>query len=348
MSFARSCVLLLVAALLGVPTAHAASIPAAKKSELQTRLNGLATKGFSGVTLIQQNGKTVFNQAFGSVRGRSVQKDDLFWIASISKTFTAAAVMRCREQGVITLEEKISHYLPNVPTDKQSITVAQLLNHTSGLPQSYVSETIADRSEAVKALLQEKLDSPPGGKFGYSNTNYELLAAIVEITTGKKFEDYVRAEILRPLSLSRTGFWFDADASHVSPTHDPLPARLKQRGWELGAGGMYSCVEDLLRWSNALRNGKILNDESRKLIFSDQVKISEGRAGFAWFHGSDSRGSEYWFTRGNDSFGPNAVIYFYPVSDITVVITSHSGDDAASDTGWSRVALREVVDVLGL
>ena len=256
--------------------------------------------------------------------------------------------MRCREQGRMKLEDKISRYLADVPPDKQLITVSQLLTHTSGLPQSYASETITDRNQAVKALLQEKLDSLPGSKFGYSNANYELLAAIVEITTGKKFEDYVSAEILRPVGLSRTGFWFDDEAKHVSPTHDPLPARLKQRGWELGAGGMYSCADDLLRWSNALRSGKILSDESRRLIFSDHVKIVEGHAGFAWFRGTDTRDTEYWFTRGNDSFGPNALIYFYPANDITVVITSHAGDDAASDTGWSRLALREVVDVLEL
>ncbi len=256
--------------------------------------------------------------------------------------------MRCREQGRMKLEEKISRYFTDVPPDKQLITVSELLMHTSGLPQSYASETVTNRDQAVKALLQEKLDSPPGSKFGYSNANYELLAAIVEIVIGRPFEEYVRAEILRPLALSHTGFWFEDEAKHVSPTREPLPARLKHRGWELGAGGMYSSADDLLRWSNALRSGQILTDESRKLIFSDHVKIVEGQAGFAWFHGTDTRGTEYWFTRGNDSFGPNALIYFYPANDITVVIATHAGDDAASDTGWSRLALREVVDVLNL
>jgi CubicO group peptidase (beta-lactamase class C family) len=313
---------------------------------LPARLNMLTEKGFSGVVLIEQNGGAVFDQAFGSVNGKRVRTTDLFWIASISKSFTAAAVLRCREHHLIKIEDSISRYFSEVPTDKRSITVSQLLDHTSGLPQSYVSETIEDRDHAVKALLQEKLVSTPGTKFGYSNANYELLAAIVEIATGRKFDEYVRAEILDPLQLRHTGFWFDGQAKRVAPTREPLPARLHRRGWELGAGGMYSSAPDLLRWSNALRTEKILTHQSTALMFSDHVRISEGHAGFAWFHGSTDKGTELWFTRGNDSFGPNALIYNYPSAHATVVITSHSGDDQASETGWSRIALRELQDIL--
>lgn len=334
-------------ALATTTAAQGPAVAAKKLAMLQTRLNLLSSKGFSGVVLIQQNDATVFQEAFGSVKGRQVQKGDLFWIASISKSFTAAAVMKCRESGLIKLDDQITRYWPDAPADKQSITISELLTHTSGLPQSYVSETIEDRDKAVRALLQEKLDSPPGTKFGYSNGNYELLAAIVEIVTGRTFEGYVRAELLRPLHLMNTGFWFDEQAKQVSATREPLPDRLKQRGWELGAGGMYSCPDDLLRWSNTSWAGKILNHESTKLMFSDHFKIAEGQTGFGWFHGSSSDGAEFWFTRGNDSFGPNALIYRYPTLATTVVITSHSGDDESSDMGWSRVALREVRDVLG-
>ena len=340
------CLLLLGAALAAAGT-PAPPIPATKLATVQARLNVLTTKGFSGVTVIQHNDATVFDKAFGSVKGRHVERNDLFWIASISKSFTAAAVMKCREQGLLKLGDKIVRYWPDAPADKQGITISELLTHTSGLPQSYVSESIVDRDQAVRALLSEKLISQPGVKFGYSNANYELLAAVVEIVSGRNFEEYVRAELLRPLNLRNTGFWLDAKAKQVSPTREPLPDRLKQRGWELGAGGMYSCADDLLRWSNALWADRVLSPESTKLIFSDQVKIVEGQAGFGWFHGNSGNGTEFWFTRGNDSFGPNALIYWYPTLHTTVVITSHAGDDESSDTGWSRIALREVVEVLG-
>jgi CubicO group peptidase (beta-lactamase class C family) len=340
-------ILLLAAALAATAGTPVPPIAAAKLATIQSHLNVLTSRGFSGVTLIQRNNATVFDEAFGSVNGRRVQKNDLFWIASISKSFTAAAVMKCREQGLIKLEDQISRYWPDAPADKQSITISELLSHTSGLPQSYVSETIEERDKAVRALLKEKLVSQPGMKFGYSNANYELLAAVVEMVSGRKFEEYVRAELLRPLRLMHTGFWFDEQARQVSSTRAPLPVRLKKRGWELGAGGMYSCADDLLRWSNALWAEKMLSHESTKLIFTDHVKITEGQAGFGWFHGSSSNGTEFWFTRGNDSFGPNALIYLYPPLRMTIVITSHSGDDESSDMGWSRVALREVLDVLG-
>jgi hypothetical protein len=109
---------------------------------------------------------------------------------------------------------------------------------------------------------------------------------------------------------------------------------------------MYSCADDLMHWSSALLSGKVVSQESTKLIFSDHVKIEEGKAGFGWFHGQTSNGTDFWFTRGNDSFGPNALIYSFQTIHTTVVITSHGGDDESSDTGWSRVALREVMDVL--
>lgn len=339
--------LFLLTTALATAAALAPPIPASRLATIHGRLTALTSRGFSGVTLIARNDVTVFDEAFGSLNGRHIQRNDLFWIASISKSFTAAAVMKCREQGLIKLDDQVTRYWPDAPADKQSITISGLLSHTSGLPQSYVSETIEDRDKAVRALLKEKLDSPPGTKFGYSNANYELLAAVVEMVSGREFEEYVRAELLRPLHLTNTGFWFDEQAKQVSSTREPLPLRLKHRGWELGAGGMYSCADDLLRWSNALWAEKILSPESTKLIFSNRVKIAEGEAGFGWFHGSGSNGTEFWFTRGNDSVGPNALIYLYPTLHTTVVITSHAGDDESSDMGWTRVALREVLDVLG-
>jgi CubicO group peptidase (beta-lactamase class C family) len=340
------CIVLLSTALATAPGTRVPAIPSAKLATVRTRLNALANKGFSGVTLIQRNNETVFDESFGSVNARRVEKSDLFWIASISKSFTAAAVMKCREKGLIKLDDPITRFWPDAPADKQSITIAELLGHTSGLPQSYVSETIEDRESAAKALLKEKLVSAPGMKFGYSNSNYELLAAAIEIVTHRRFEEFIRAELLRPLQLGNTGFWFDEQAKHVSATHEPLPARLKRRGWELGAGGMYSRADDLVHWSNALLAGKVLSHESTKLIFTDHIQIAEGKAGFGWFHGKSTKGTDFWFTRGNDSFGPNALIYSFPTLHTTVVITSHGGDDESSDTGWSRIALREVMDAL--
>lgn len=340
--------LVLVATTAATAQGTAPSIPAEQLSRLETRLESLTGKGFSGVVLIQRSTETIFDRAFGSVHGRRVQRNDLFWVASISKSFTAAAAMKCREQGRIRLDDPIARYLYKVPEDKQRITLRQLLTHTSGLPQSYVSEELADREQAVQALLREKLTAAPGEKFGYSNANYELVAAIVEIVNGRPFEEFVRTEVLRPAGLEDTGFWFDRAAREVSPTLEPLPTRLQHRGWELGAGGMYSSVEDLARWSQALWQGRVVGEESTKMIFSDQVKISEGQSGFGWFHGRSPKGTEFWFTRGNDSFGPNALIYFYPAKQITVVVTSHGGDDAVRDMGWSRVALQEVIEGLEL
>jgi len=117
----RKYIFLLTAALAVTAGTQVPPFPAEKLSAVQTRLNALTSKGFSGITLIQRNNAIVFNKAFGSVNGRQVQKNDLFWIASVSKSFTAAAVMKCREQGLIKLDDQITRYWPDAP----AITISE-------------------------------------------------------------------------------------------------------------------------------------------------------------------------------------------------------------------------------
>jgi CubicO group peptidase (beta-lactamase class C family) len=163
-------------------------------------------KGFSGVVLVMSGAKPLLYRGYGTIAGRAVRRDDRFWIASAGKQFAAAAIMRLVERGRIRLDDSLIRFFPDAPADKASITIRQLLSHTSGLGQSYASEEQPDRSSAVARMLAEPLQGPPGSGFRYSNSNVQLAAAIVEVSSGTSYADYVRRELWRPASLRSTGF----------------------------------------------------------------------------------------------------------------------------------------------
>jgi CubicO group peptidase (beta-lactamase class C family) len=135
---------------------------------------------------------------------------------------------------------------------------SQLLTSTSGLPQRYAADRIADRDEAVRAVLGDELAAPPGLRFNYSNDGYSLLAAIVEVASGTAFETYLRRELLAPTGLTSTGFWGDVRQTGVplAPTNRWVDVR---PNWGFrGATGMYSTVGDLNRWTQALLAYQVL------------------------------------------------------------------------------------------
>jgi CubicO group peptidase (beta-lactamase class C family) len=305
-------------------------------------------QGFSGAVLVAERETVLLDKGYGMAGGTRLVRSSKFWIASMGKQFTSAAVLKCQEQGRVRLTDRISKYLPAVPEEKQSITVLQLLTHSSGFPQNYVSDGITDRAQAIAAILAQPLAQPPGTAFGYSNDNYVLAASIVEIVTGRRFEDFVREELLRPAGISYTGFAATPEAHSVAPLPGPLPKRLQSRHWgSVGAGAMFSTTSDLYAWYKALVSGKVLGRASVDQLFTPYQKIQEGASGLGWFVGSTGRGTRCIFTRGNDDTGANGLIYVYPDRQVTVVVLCHAGQKH-DDASWSRAILAEIESRLRL
>lgn len=268
-----------------------------------------------------------------------------FWIASAGKQFTSAAVLKCAERGWLSLDDRISRFFPSAPSDKRAITVRELLSHTSGFGQSYASEGQIERAAAVQRMLAEPLVDTPGHKFHYSNTNYQLAVAIVEITSGKNYRDFVSTELFGPAQLHDTGFAGTPGAKAVVPARAATPHRLLEPEW--GGEGVYSTSHDLLTWYRALRDGVVLSRVSVGELFAPVVPIVEGQAALGWFIGATSKGTKRIFTRGNDDFGPNSLLYAYPSSDIVIVVLTHAGY-ASNKVSWSRAVHAEIENSLGL
>ena len=303
-------------------------------------------QGFSGVVVVAREGEVLLSKASGTAKGRSIRLNSKFWIASVGKQFVAAAIMKLIDRGDVHLDDPLGRFIPEAPKDKAAITVRQLLSHTSGFAQSYVSEEQTDRSVAVQRMLAQPLAGVPGDKFRYSNSNTQLAAAIVEIVSGMSYGKFVERNLWGPAGLQATGMAGDAGGRSVTAIDGKLPTRLQGRYW--GEQGAYSTATDLLRWYRALTRGKIVRAATAAEMFRPIVKIGEGYATQGWFRGTTARGDDFLFVRGNEDFGANALLYAYPRSHIVIVVLTHAGDVPGQDKSWSRLVQQSLEQQLNL
>ena len=331
-----------------VAAARLKSEPASEHlSTLEKRIDDTihraVNEGFSGAILVQDRGQIVLDKGYGKIQGVAMTSDTRFWLASLGKQFTAAAILKCQDKGWLTLNDPITRFISAVPQEKKGINIKQLLAHQSGLASTNVSETATNRAEAVAGILSQPLADRPGARFIYANDNYQLAAAIVEIASKSRYEDFVFTELFKPISLDNTGQIDSSRDPKVAPVKGKRPKRLSERKW--GQQGYYSTTQDLLSWYNALRAAKILSKKSVDEMFQPTVKIQEGFAALGWFLGTTDKGTPKIFDRGNEDFGANSLIYSYPETDTVVIVLTHAGNKN-EDQSWSRAVHAEIERIL--
>lgn len=323
--------------LLTAVAAHARALDRTVRSEV--------AHGFSGAVLVARGDKVLLDEGYGN----GIAKSTRFWIASSGKQFASAAILKCLENGWLTLDDPLSRFFPNAPADKRAITIRQLLSHTSGLDQTYASEGASGRDDAVARMFAHPLIDSPGAKFHYSNDNYQFAAAIVEVASGDNYQAFVTRELFRPAGLHDTGFAGSPGAKAVVAGRDAMPARLATASW--GMEGVYSTTKDLWLWYRALRSGKVLKPADAALLFTPAAPIQEGKTALGWFIGTTDKGAARIFIRGNEDWGPNSLLYAYPDSGpnsgIVIVVLTHAGD-ANGDLSWSRFIHTKLEKQLGL
>jgi CubicO group peptidase (beta-lactamase class C family) len=234
-------------------------------------------ENFNGVVLIAHNGKPIYEQTFGYAdlaTKKALTQNTPFELASVSKTFTATAVLKLDEEGRLSIDEPVKLYFPDFPYE--AITLRHLLTHRSGLPD-YVfmgNNFITDRThymsneDVVNIFVQKKapLLFFPNSRFEYSNSNYAILAAIVAKVTGMKFQVYMRDSIFAPLGMNHSYvFDYEDTVQHdYARTHDAYGNKLKDVCFDgaVGDKGVYSTAEDMLKWDNALKSGKLVSEET--------------------------------------------------------------------------------------
>jgi CubicO group peptidase (beta-lactamase class C family) len=240
---------------------------------------------FNGSALVAENGKVVYKGGFGLANMEwniPNTPDTRFRLGSITKQFTATLTMQLVEQGKIKLDAKISDYLPDYRKDVgQKVTIHQLLTHTSGIP-SYtgqpgflenVSRNPYKVDDFVKKYASGNLEFEPGSKYSYNNSGYFLLGAIIEHVTGKPYEQVLKENIFDPLGMRNTGYdHHDTIIPKRATGYSKTPngytnAAYLDMSIPYAAGSMYSTVEDLYLWDQALYTDKLLSAESKALMY---------------------------------------------------------------------------------
>jgi CubicO group peptidase (beta-lactamase class C family) len=240
---------------------------------------------FNGTALVAENGRVIYKQSFGMANmewGIPNTTDTKFRLGSITKQFTAMLTLQLVEQGKIKIDAKISDYLPDYRQDiGQKVTVHHLLTHTSGIP-SYtgqpgffenVSRNPFKVAEFVKKYTSGELEFEPGAKYSYNNSGYFLLGAIIERVTGKTYEQALKENILDPAGMKNTGYdhhdtLIQKRASGYSKTPDGYTnAAYLDMSIPYAAGSMYSTVEDLYLWDQALYTDKLVSAQLKEVMY---------------------------------------------------------------------------------
>ena len=234
-----------------------------------------AADRFSGAVLVGQGEQVLFRRAYGFADRAAkapLTPEHRFRIASLSKQFTAAAVLRLQDQGVLSVEDPVCRWVRPCPEAWRPVTLHHLLSHTSGVPDlmdrpdwSRVRWAPATPASLTAASAALPLASTPGERADYSNAAYNLLGDVVERASKQPYAARLRADVLAPLGLANTG-WDDGSVplatGYRETAEGPLPQRESNASVVFAAGGLYSTVDDLFAWSRALHGGRVVSPGS--------------------------------------------------------------------------------------
>lgn len=249
---------------------------------------------FTGNVLIAQKGKVVFAKSYGlanRANNKQVNAGTEFRIGSMSKPFTALLIMQLQEQGKLKLTDALSQYIPDYPHG-DSITITNLLNHTSGIKSvtslpAYQQDRggFKNVEDMVALFKNQPLNFAPGSLYQYSNSNYILLSYIAQKAAGKTFDVLLQQAILKPLKMTQSGLDADGRSStnkalgyEAAADDDYTPVTDNNIGSYYGSGSMYSTAQDLLKWDRALYGTTLISEASKTLMFTP----GKGNYGLGW------------------------------------------------------------------
>jgi len=315
--------------------------------------------GFQGAALVARDGEVLISKGYGAANiANDVpnKPNTKFLLGSMTKQFTATAIMQLVEKGQVKLDDPITEYLPDYPPETgNTITIHHLLSHTSGVPNhnreliSLMQSGQPVTPEELMATFRDlPLDFAPGEKYSYSNCGYVVLGAIIEHVSGQSYDAYLQEHIFGPLGMSSTGVYPDfaarpdfATGYQQNPAGDLIPAQPFHISIGFSAGSVSSTVEDLFRWDQALYTEQILSRNSVEKMFTPNFDDY----GYGWLtqtafgrtavgHGGGTPGFTSWLER-------------WPDDSVFVVVFSNNVSAPAFTIGrgLAAIALGEPVDL---
>jgi CubicO group peptidase (beta-lactamase class C family) len=353
----------------------AQSADTSREKQIEAIFSGLTSPDAPGfAVLVRKGGKTAFEHGYGVPGVRTKAKIDArtnFRLASFTKQFTAMAVMLLVHDGKLRYDEPLPEIFPDFPAYGKAITIRSLLTHTSGLPdyedlmdaaekaggQAWSPERQIQDEEVLELLKKEKAGKfAPGTSWSYSNSGYVLLGLVIAKVSGKSYGEYLHDSIFAPLKMDLTVVYQKGknEVANRAFGHSKENAAFKETDQSstsatLGDGGIYSNLEDLAKWDDALRNHTLLSEKEIQPALTP-VKLADGSEphwpsetnddnlhpgkpvsyGFGWFLDPYQGRQRMWHTGGTMGF--YTVIERFPSDDLTAIILSNRTD-------WDREKL---------
>ena len=335
------------------------AVAAAQNADVAAKADELVkASGIHGSVLIAKGGKVILAKGYGRANIEldvPNKPETKFRLGSITKQFTATAILQLQERGRLKVTDLISKYLPDTPAAWSKITIHHLLTHTSGIHsytddksyKQHMREVAGPPAEFIKRVYSLPLDFEPGTKFHYDNSGFFLLGVIIERVSGMKYEDYLRKNIFDPLEMNDSGYdWPETilqnRAQGYSKTKDGKEhnAEFLDMGQPYAAGSLYSTVLDLYKWDRALYTTKVLSRESIEAAFTGHgLEMGPGiQYGYGWgvaqIHGHKAVG------HGGGINGFSTVIWRAIEEDaVAIVLTNQEDGNLTGKVGQDLLLL---------
>lgn len=286
--------------------------------------------GFMGVVAVQRSHHLIYEVGYGYANVAShipFERDTRFPIGSLSKQFTAAAILLLQQDGKLKTSDPIRRYYPNAPAAWDKVTLRNLLTQTSGIADFDFGLIHRDNphrpEEILNGVLSKPLNFPPGAKYEYANANYLLLGLVVERASGQPFCQFLRERIFHPLELKQTGCNWNAHGVehraygyHPSP-HGPVAFEDNDLSGLAGAGSLYSSADDLLRWTETLYEHTVLSKASVDEMTTPFLN------GYAYGLDIDGRGAELDISHNGAVDGFFSCLDYIPATRTAIVVLSN-------------------------
>lgn len=301
---------------------------------------------FNGTALVAKGDQVIFNQRFGEAAieyGLEIGPETKFRIGSMTKQFTAMAVMMLVEQGSLSLEGKISDYLPDYPKPQgDQVTIHQLLTHSSGIP-SYTNMTDIMRyrgsmdeapEDFIRKFWDQALEFEPGRKFKYNNSGYYLLGMIVEKVSGEPYSDFVQHRIFEPLGMHHSGYeHYRSVIPNLAQGYAAVgdyPEKAGNMVTDLAgaAGALYATSDDLLIWHRALLRKRLISESGYQQLFTPYLK----NYAYGWTIKKHRGKTVYSHSGGIDGFRSMGILV--PEAALSVIVLSNL--ESANSTGIGK------------
>ncbi len=332
-------------------------------TQIDAYLTGQAGAGqFTGSILVADKGEVVISKAYGMANVElSVPNTPLtkFRIASLTKQFTAMAIMILQERGLLSVDDPISKHWPDCPRVWPAITIHHLLTHTSGIPNftslpgNFPDYWRAPRTvdETIALFRNLPLRFTPGTKWEYSNSGYVVLGKIIELLSDSSYEDFIKQNIFEPLGMSNSGYDHnstiipDRAAGYAMENNILQNAVHVEMDAAYAAGALYSTVEDLFLWDQSLYTTQLVSQPSLDAIFTDYTAATGTSYGYGW--------SVQWlfnrilFNHGGAVPGFSSLTGRFPEEGVFIVLLGNR-EALPVDTLWQSVAgmVKDVFDPL--